>query len=161
MSDDAFESIGRSYLPAVMRQVAAKLVASGDLYAQQNNIPWSAQSNSIVAYLARHGASMGKDIAAALGQSPQLVGQKLAALRESGIIISQRDDQDRRRQIEALTPHGKQEFAKLKQLEKQASAAFGELFDEIGHDVWAILRQLDDAIDKDPFIDRINRVKRD
>ncbi|MEE2566995.1 MarR family winged helix-turn-helix transcriptional regulator [Hyphobacterium marinum] len=124
-----------------------------------HGIPWPARSNSIVAWLARNDGGTGKEIAEALGQSPQLAGQKLAQLRKAGIVCSRRDPEDRRRQIESLTALGRREFAKLERLEQEATAAFADLFDELGCDVWDVLARMDQALEHESFNDRMARAK--
>lgn len=81
------------------------------------------------------------DIAKQLGQSHQLVKQKLPKLMKLGLIQQHSDKEDKRRTLYSLTNKGKQQSKKIKEYLKQSAALVDSISEEIGVDIF-------EAIDK-------------
>ncbi|MBD3667984.1 MAG: winged helix DNA-binding protein [Kangiella sp.] len=80
-------------------------------------------------------------IAKQLGQSHQLVKQKLPKLIKLGLLQQHSDKEDKRRTLYSLTNEGKRQSKKIKEYLKQSAALVDSISEEIGVDIF-------EAIDK-------------
>ncbi|HEY9031070.1 MAG TPA: winged helix DNA-binding protein [Kangiella sp.] len=81
------------------------------------------------------------DIAKELGQSHQLVKQKLPKLIKLGLIQQHLDKEDKRRKLYSLTKEGELQSYKIKEYLKQSEVLVDSISEEIGVDIF-------EAIDK-------------
>lgn len=79
------------------------------------------------------------DIAKKLGQSHQLVKQKLPKLIKLGLIQQNSDKEDKRRTLYSLTNEGKQQSHKIKEYLNQSEALVDSISEEIGVDIFSTI----------------------
>lgn len=76
------------------------------------------------------------DIAKQLGQSHQLVKQKLPKLIKLGLIKQNSDKEDKRRTLYSFTSKGKQQTHKIKEYLEQSTVLVDSISEEIGVDIF-------------------------
>lgn len=79
------------------------------------------------------------DIAKQLGQSHQLVKQKIPKLIKLGLIQQHSDKEDKRRTLYSLTNKGKQQSNKIKEYLKQSADLVDNISEEIGVDIFSTI----------------------
>lgn len=97
------------------------------------------KSCSVIHYLNKYDDLSVTDLAKHLGQSHQLVKQKLPKLQKLGLIEKRDDDNDKRRSTYHLTNDGKQQ-AKLLD-ENSLISVYQHLSDEVGADLHKVLNK--------------------
>lgn len=76
------------------------------------------------------------DIAKQLGQSHQLVKQKIPKLINLGLVQQHSDKEDKRRTLYSLTSKGEYQSHKIKEYLKQSAALVDSISEEIGVDIF-------------------------
>lgn len=100
-----------------------------------------ARSVSAMIYLNRRGPASSADIAAADGQSHQLVSSRIAPLEELGLIARGVDPNDRRRKLLKLTAKGKSDAKIVEGVCKTIARAMESLQGEMGVDLFAAIEE--------------------
>ena len=104
---------------------------------------------SVLAILAEGVRETQGAIAAALGLDPSRLVALLDSLEERGLVVRQRDPQDRRRHVVSITPAGTKELGKIRALiRKLEEAFFAPLDDESQRQFHDLLLRL--AAQNDP-----------
>ncbi|ANU08657.1 MarR family winged helix-turn-helix transcriptional regulator [Paraurantiacibacter namhicola] len=75
------------------------------------------------------------ELARMLGQSHQLVSQRLGRLEDRKLVSAALDPNDGRKRIYCLTPEGQRAWCKLDEIMARAGRMNAELFEEIGVDL--------------------------
>ncbi len=97
------------------------------------------------------------DIAKKLGQSHQLVKQKLPKLIKLGLIQKHSDKEDKRRTLYSLTSKGKQQSKKIKEYLKQSATLVDSISEEIGVDIFEAIDKAIRAIQDKVLGERLKR----
>lgn len=112
------------------------------------------RSCSLVTVLARLRTASASDLARELGQSHQLVMQKIPKLVRLGLIEHRTDDDDARRRLFHLTDEGMRQLAIFERCAKLIGTAYQELFAEVG-DIRRLVEQAAAALNDRPLNERI------
>ncbi|AUD80070.1 MarR family transcriptional regulator [Kangiella profundi] len=97
------------------------------------------------------------DIAKQLGQSHQLVKQKLPKLIKLGLIQQHSDKEDKRRTLYSLTSKGKQQTKKIKEYLKQSADLVDSISEEIGVDIFEAIDKAAGALQGESLLERFKR----
>jgi DNA-binding MarR family transcriptional regulator len=152
---DFADELGPGYINLVVRRLGQRIAGAGDAYMRQTGLKTSATSTAILAYVARHDLTPIADVAQALGYSHQAVAKAAEAMGKSGLMQSRATAEDLRKRLLSLTDKGRQEAEMVDAVAMRAAAVFGEVFDEIGVDVFNALRALETALDRRPLVGRL------
>ncbi len=117
------------------------------------------RSCSLLHALAELEAASAADLANRLGQSHQLVLQKIPALTRLKLLDRQTDPDDKRRKLFRLTPAGEEQVALLTQHEALFEKAYADLNAEIGVDIYQVLGQAIEALQNRGLDERISEVE--
>jgi DNA-binding MarR family transcriptional regulator len=160
-SKDFADELGPGYLNLVVRRVSQRIAAAGDAYMRQTGIATSATSTAVLAYVARHDRAAIASIAQALGYSHQAVAKAVEAMEQAGLMQSSGTAEDLRKRLLSLTRKGRQEAEMVDAVAARAAAVFGDVFDEIGVDVFKALRAFETALDRRPLVGRLLEQSKD
>lgn len=117
------------------------------------------KSVSIVYQLSQtHQASLA-DLSKALGQSHQLVKQKIPKLLKAGIISADHDPADKRKTLYTLTTLGQQQATLLKQ--HSLELVYQHLSAEIGADLGQVLTQAIAGLKNKDLLSRFQSINHD
>lgn len=112
------------------------------------------RSASLLTALGAAGEASAADLARTLGQSHQLVVQKLPALARLGLIAERSDPGDARRRLFRPTDEGRQQLAALKACRTRIAHAYRRLSDDAG-DVHGTIVAALAALDARPLSERL------
>ena len=105
-----------------------------------------ARSVSAIVYLNRCGQASLADIAAADGQSHQLVSSRVAALEDLGLLVRVIDRHDRRRKLLKLTAKGKADAAVVERVCGDIARALNDLQQELSLDLFAAIETAEKSL---------------
>jgi MarR family transcriptional regulator, lower aerobic nicotinate degradation pathway regulator len=94
---------------------------------------------NVLAILAEGTPETQATIAGALNVDPSRLVAVLDSLEERGLVVRQRDPQDRRRHVVSITADGKRDLARLRELKKKLE---DEYFAPLDEDERQVLREL-------------------
>ncbi len=142
-----------SFLGRLSEALSAKIEEQTRELFDDAGIVFPVRSASLLTALGGAGKASAADLARMLGQSHQLVLQKLPALLRLGLISQHADPGDARRKLFRLTSEGGVQLAKLDAYRKRIGAVYRQLFDEVGDVHQAIMKAID-ALEKRPLRQR-------
>tara|TARA_R110001599_G_scaffold261690_1_gene462105 strand:+ start:1955 stop:2440 length:486 start_codon:yes stop_codon:yes gene_type:complete len=116
------------------------------------------RSCSLIQVLAELKMATASDLARELGQSHQLIMQKIPKLLRLGLIAFQPDKDDARKKIYYLTADGAEQLAKFEQCGAEIRRAYEHLFAEVG-DVHAVVARTTNALNNKAIGQRIKSVR--
>ena len=96
-------------------------------------------------------------IASIIRLSHPFVVRILADLERLGLIMIQRDTNDRRRRMVSLTPRGTIEAELMRRTAIPIAAAYASLFDDAKVDLLATLDAIEGALSREPMSRRLKR----
>ena len=99
------------------------------------------------------------DIAKQLGQSHQLVKQKLPKLIKLGLIQQHSDKEDKRRTLYSLTSKGVEQSQKIKEYLKQSAALVDSISKEIGVDIFEAIDKAINAMQGESLLERLEGIE--
>lgn len=143
-------------LGTLLRAVTARL--DGDVQAlyDESTVAFRPRFFPVVQELVEHGARTVGQLADAAGVSQPAITQTLAQMAKHGLVEVTRGADARERQV-VLSVSGKRVADELRPFWAAASKAAAELDGELPHPLAAILRATLEALDRQPFRDRIQR----
>ena len=112
------------------------------------------RSVSLLTALGAAGEASAADLARTLGQSHQLIVQKLPALTRLGLIAERGDPDDARRKLFRLTGEGRGQLAALDACRARIAQAYRGLSEEVG-DVHGTIVAALEALGARPLSERI------
>ena len=156
MSHDFYESqaMKTAYVGKRAKDFNYLITAQAESVYRARGIVFPVVVSSTIYYLYRNGPAAMADIAKALEHPHQTIAQHAATLTKCGLIEKRADKNDRRRSLFYLTRRGKEQAQRLEDLSSEAAQVFGELFEELGIDVAAVLEAAQEALKSRPLIDR-------
>lgn len=113
------------------------------------------RSCSLISALADLESASAADIAKHLGQSHQLVLQKIPALLKLKLIVRKADSSDKRRKIFSLTNKGCEQLEQLNAQSHQLEAAYEAINAELGVNVFEAISAMHSALERRPLADRL------
>lgn len=152
---DFADELGPGYINLVVRRLGQRIASAGDAYMRQTGVQTSATSTAMLAYVARHPDAAIADVAQALGYSHQAVAKAVESMEKAGLVQSRASAEDLRKRLLTLTDKGRLEAEQVEAVAARAAAVFGEVFEEIGVDVFKALRALEIALDRRPLVGRM------
>ena len=116
------------------------------------------RSCSLVTALAELEVASAADLAKHLGQSHQLVLQKIPALTRLKLLDRHNDPEDKRRKVFRLTAAGEKQIALLAEYATLFEKAYDVLNSEIGFNVFRVLGHAIDALENKSLSTRIREL---
>ncbi len=123
--------------------------------AEEWGVAAPVRTHSALLYLAEIGPATLADIAAADGQSHQLVTQRLAPLEAMGLIERFHDAEDGRRKPYRLTARGRREAARVAAMAEALSGAMESLFEETGVNLAVAIDKAREGLQRIPLAERM------
>jgi DNA-binding MarR family transcriptional regulator len=145
----------RVFLGDTLDQLSAVILEQGQKALREAGVELSPRVAPIVLLLAKRGPLTAADLAKALQQPHQLVAQRLDALVDLKIIIRVSDPADARRKLLKMTPKGRVQLARLKEMLDLIEAAYERMFDRIGCDLSAKVLEAAEELSREPLADRV------
>ncbi|WP_417446657.1 winged helix DNA-binding protein [Kangiella sp.] len=96
------------------------------------------------------------DISKELGQSHQLVKQKIPKLIKLGLVQQHSDKEDKRRTLYSLTNKGEEQSHKIKEYLKESAALVDSISEEIGVHIFGSIDKAIKAIEGKSLWERFN-----
>jgi len=115
------------------------------------------RSCSLMVVIEELGSASAADVSKQLGQSHQLVMQKLPALIRLGFLRDEPDPNDRRRKVLKLTRSGLGQMALLEKHAELIEQAYADLNEELGVDVYPIVVAAIKALEGRSLAQRVER----
>lgn len=117
------------------------------------------RSCSLLLHLGQAETASAADLARALGQSHQLVLQKIPVLLGRGLIERRRDPEDRRRRVFRLTSDGHRQVTLITEQSTAIGQLYQELYREIGVDLFDAIGRALTALRKRNLSDRLATIE--
>lgn len=149
------DSLGSSFLGLQLHQLLSIINNQGDVLLQQQNIDIPSRTASTIMLIKNNDSMSVTELGAALDMSHQLVGHRIKLLKSKNIIIETKGQQDKRKSVFKLTSYGKEIALKLEQITKQVEKAYDNLFDEIGANVFEIVKNTKGALSNKTILQRL------
>ena len=130
-------------LGSCLKRVSDALFAEVDAIYRSQGMQLSSRCCPILFLLDANGPTSVSSLAGMLGQTHSAVSQMNRKLVAEGLIERQVDPGDERRRMLSLSPRGKQLVARMRPLWSDIRSAMEDITHEIGHDMIALLRDLD------------------
>ncbi|WP_394692462.1 MarR family winged helix-turn-helix transcriptional regulator [Hyphobacterium sp.] len=153
-SETALDDYAPAFLGMIMSRLVDEIVAAGSETARALSIDLPPRSMSIITLLAERERSV-TEIALAVGQTHAGVIKNMKPLAESGLVTRFDDNSDGRRKPYGLTPKGRNIAGELDHLLKAGAAAYRELFEEIGIDLYDAVLRADAALKRQSMSQRM------
>ena len=153
-SETALDDYAPAFLGMIMSRLVDEIVAAGSATARALSIDLPPRSMSIITLLAERERTV-TEIAAAVGQTHAAVIKNMKPLAERGLVARKDDASDGRRKPYALTPHGREIARTLDTLLRAGAAAFRELFEETGIDLYDAILRTDEALKRQSMEQRM------
>ncbi len=130
-----FEDYGPSFLGLQILRLYNEIDRGGTIaLASSSGLP--SRVASLLVYLKNNGPSNISDLAAAISTSHQLVSQRIEVLNEERLVAKLIDPDDQRRTLIKLNANGQRVASELEEICQVGEAAYKQLFEEIGSDVF-------------------------
>ncbi len=144
---DAHDALDRAIFLGKAAETLSTLIA-GQVEAvfQDAGIEVPVRSCSLLDALHEAQALSAAEIARTLGQSHQVIIQKLPRLLELRLIRKKADPKDGRRSVLSLTAKGKAQLQRLRDLSPNLRAAYDELNAELGVDLLATIEAASESL---------------
>jgi DNA-binding MarR family transcriptional regulator len=136
----ALDNYAPAFLGMFMSRLVDEVIDAGSATARAMAIDLPPRSMSLVTLLFAQEMSV-TELAAAVGQTHAAVIKNMKPLEARGLVVRRDDSTDARRRPYGLTSDGRALADELERLLHAGAAAFRELFDETGIDLYdAVLR---------------------
>jgi len=160
-SEDFIHRQGPAYLAHILRRLADELIRGGTQWYPEVGVTAPPRTTSTLLALDERGPLGVTEIASLLSQSHPLVIDWCRQLTSLGFIETQTDSRDRRRSIVTLTDAGRSEVHRLRNALVIMERASCTLMEETGSNIFRDLWQLEGALRKKPFVDRLRQTPSD
>ncbi len=142
------------FLGRTVERLSALIAEQSETVFKDMGIVIPVRSCSLMMVLAKLDAATASDLARELGQSHQLVMQKILKLIRLGLISFDQDENDARRKVFCLTQEGAHQLGKFEQCRIAIRRAYDGLFAEVG-DVYGVVTRTAIALNEKTVNDRI------
>lgn len=149
---------GRGFINLLLRRLSERIAADGDQYLRLSGLTAPSRSTAVLYYLASHDGASVADLVDGVGYTHQGISKILSQLSDSRLVTSKPNHFDKRKRSLHLTELGKQEADLLDNVVKTAEIVMDDLFNTIGVDLQAALRDFETELIKKPLIDRLLQV---
>ena len=153
-TENALDHYAPAFLGMMMSRVVDEIVAAGSATASAMAIDLPPRSMSIITLLAERERSV-TEIAQAVGQTHAAVIKNMKPLAARGLVERLEDASDARRKPYGLSARGRETAAVLDHLLKAGAAAYRELFEEIGIDLYDAIQRTDEALQRQSMKQRM------
>ena len=150
-----YDRYGNAFLAMRLHRLRSKVTEQCDVMFAENGLRIPTACVSVMLFLAETNRTSIATIAKETGYSHQLVTQRLAQLEALKMVERFENVADRRKWNIRLTRRGHTEAAKILEFLDHATAAFSNLFDELGADLDHLLTEADRLLDVRPLGERI------
>lgn len=116
------------------------------------------RSCSLMVTIANLGTASPAELSTALGQSHQLVAQKIPKLLKLRLISQSKDPNDARRKIFKVTKKGHEQLQKFAECSSLIQLAYSKLFAEVG-DLHSMLNEVNKLLQKTSMIERLEQLQ--
>jgi DNA-binding MarR family transcriptional regulator len=159
--EDAVRALGHLALGTRLKRLGDRLQANSQVVLAEAGVPVPASHLPPLAALNTGGAMTIGDLSRALGVTQPGVTRMTSALEGAGLVRSTTGKGDRRARVVALTPAGRQLFARLERRTfPLIEAAVREACRDASGRFLARLAVLEDALEEMPLAARTNRLAR-
>ncbi len=142
------------FLGRAVERLSVLIADQSKIVFDKKGITIPVRSCSLMTVLAGLNKATASDLARELGQSHQLVMQKIPKLLRLDLVTFQPDEDDARKKIFHLTAEGERQLEKFEQCCDALRAAYQALFDEVGN-VQEMVARTVDALNEQPLDQRI------
>ncbi len=153
----AADKLGIAFVGIQLFQLLSIVEHQGQELVDREGIEIPSRSGSTIAYLHRYGRTSITDLAHFLGMSHQLASHRVKDLKSHGIISEERDPDDGRRTLIALSKTGKSVARKMESICQDTEAEFLILFEETGVDLFDALIKVKSALAERSLAKRISQ----
>lgn len=155
---DLIRDLGNLALGSRIKRLAAKLMADGIAIYQDVHVDFQPKWFPTFYYLAYHGPAPVTQIATHLGVSHPMVNKIAGELSQHGLVVSQKDDSDKRRRVLALSDKGRDLVTTIQPIWQDIEAAISELVVDAEVNWIQILEQTEAALDNKSFHQRFRDI---
>lgn len=155
---DFITELGLPFLAHRLRRMSEQFVDDYAAWLTEAGISAPARGLSTLLLLDRQGPHSVTEIAGRIRLSHPLIIKLVAQLEGAGLVETLADPTDRRRRPIALTPFGRQQVARTEAASAVISAAYRELFAEVGVDLLDAAQRAEAAVIREPFTARLRRL---
>jgi DNA-binding MarR family transcriptional regulator len=152
---DFLDDFGTAVLGPQLLRLLNKIIDDSTVALAADGQNFPAHLSSTLLVLQKRGPCGKIDIAKDLAISHQLCTHRVGKLKKLGLIQEKRDPKDGRRGVISLTKQGHARTSKLVAFCGQIEAAYRELFDEVGVDLFDAVIRARKALESKSFDDRI------
>ncbi len=100
------------------------------------------------------------DLADRIGQSHAAVSQVTREMKKRGLLLTEKDARDGRKQLLSLSKQGQAMAPQMKDLYEDVYLAAKDLVDESGHDLWSALQALEEALERRSLLSRVKSFRK-
>ncbi|WP_203291656.1 MarR family winged helix-turn-helix transcriptional regulator [Maricaulis parjimensis] len=155
MGDDFVEELGLAVLPHHVRRAMDALVRDADLVTRAFGLSIPHRCCSTVLLLDEAGPMGVMETAKRLKLSHPVVIGFAKTLRELGLVEDQPVPGDARVRLLALTPEGRAEAGRVRQLHAALAQAHADVSEEVGVDLLAACQAVTEALSRRSLLERI------
>jgi DNA-binding MarR family transcriptional regulator len=155
---DFITELGLPFLAHRLRRMSEQFVDGYAAWLTEAGISAPARGLSTLLLLDREGPHSVTEIAGRIRLSHPLIIKLVRQLEGAGLVETTADPTDRRRRPIALTAAGREQAQRVEAASAVISAAYRELFSEIGVDLLSAATKIEAATAKEPFTARLRRL---
>jgi DNA-binding MarR family transcriptional regulator/GNAT superfamily N-acetyltransferase len=157
---DALREAGPMALGSRLRRLSDRLMAGVHEIYKASGVGFEPRWFPVFSFLAQYGPRSVGEVATALGWSHAAVSQTVRAMTAQGVLTAEKDEQDERRRVLALSETGHVTLASLLPVWTQVEAATREVMAAGGPELLTALDGLEDALAMEDLASRARRLTR-
>lgn len=151
---DYVDSLGSGFLGLQFYRALDLLDREGGALLSHNGLDFPSRLSSTLMALHQNAPLSITELGKFLDMPHQLAAQRVAHLKKLGHIREYPDPGDGRRILLQLSEYGQEQVTKLHDVAQNASAAFQEIFQEIGVDLFAAIVDFRAALGRHSLVER-------
>ncbi|MBX2861070.1 MAG: bifunctional helix-turn-helix transcriptional regulator/GNAT family N-acetyltransferase [Vampirovibrio sp.] len=158
---DFIEQLGALALGSRLKRLSETFIQDVSRLSRTLDIDFEPRWFLVFYALGKHGAMCVGDLANAVGISHAAVNQLSCELMKAGLVDAQKDDQDKRKRVLALSEKGRELLPKLEHFWDDVHLAAQHLLNETGYDVLGVIKKLETQLADTSFYDRVQQEMKD